>query len=132
MFRSTPVASYKLAFNPAAKARANWGLKGVGLYSSTGVYTKAGQSAVAWTAGMGIAWIYCSAIMTNKEANMFVHAGGGPVPFPLSAYGIPEDWKEKPWEYSFGPGEGFENGPPTMRPVPGAIQHGISVWDAEH
>ena len=123
MFRSTAVSKYRLALNPAAKGRANWGLRGVGLYSSTGVYTKPGHWAMAWGLGFGTAWLYINYIFTNTEANIFMHAGGGPVPFPLEAYGINRDGKERPWEYTFGPGEGFENGPAILHPAEGAPEH---------
>ena len=123
MFRSTGINQYRLALNPAAKGRANWGLRGVGLYSSTGVYTKPGHFAMAWGLGFGIAWFYASYIFTHTQANMFMHAGGGPMPFPLAAYGYSKDFNERPWERTFAPGEGFENGPATLRPVEGAPEH---------
>lgn len=131
MFRGTGSNLYRAAFNPHAKARANWGLKGVGLYTSKNVYTREGQGLISVLLGFGSFWTYTQFIFTADDASNFIHSGGGPVPFPLSAYGYPADFKEKPWELTFAPGEGFENGPAILRPAEGAPEH-CTCWDGHH
>lgn len=117
MLRSTlgsQKRSYFLAFNPGCKARPNFGLKGVGFYSSE-VHHKAGRSMIVWLFAIPP---YLTGYLATR-ANVFNYldtiAGGGPEPLD---YHFPKD--HKPWEFKFDVGEGYAAGPARYRPAKGA------------
>eukprot|EP00760_Papus_ankaliazontas_P010463 PhM_4_TR14278/c0_g1_i1/m.4983 len=117
MFHRTVSTKYILAFNPAAKARPNFGLKGVGYYSSE-TYHKAGRNyySYVFTAIMPIT------VFSIYQANFFSIvddlAGGGPVEYD---YGFRKE-HTKPWDFAFPVGEGYAAGKPTYRKAEGAIE----------
>lgn len=119
MFRSPLTVSrrtYLLAFNSKAKARPNFGLRGVGFWTSE-VYNKHGQNYWMALCAFGPLAILGAIMYDGFWAKLDEIAGGGPSHLD---YG----WRSqdrKPWDFSFDIGEGYAAGPATLRPAPGAV-----------
>jgi hypothetical protein len=111
--------SYFLAFNAAAKARPNFGLKGVGWLSSTTYHNEWGTFWSFVAAGAPIASVW---VLIYNGIWGFVDeiAGDGPRHVTMKELGQ-NTHADKPWEFVFSPGEGYANGPAKYRPEPGAI-----------
>ena len=114
---------WTLAFNAKAKARPNFGLRGVGYYTSdvflqknaayhgligwacvfTFVLTMFKSEAVGWVDG----WRGGGSRELDEEAMMSWHSGA--------------NWFDaKPWNMSFKSGEGYKAGEPKPNPAEGA------------
>ncbi len=120
MLRRTAPNAYFLAFNPKAKARPNFGLRGVGYYTSE-TYHKNGHN--IWGALMLPApFIALFAVVYNGLfAIVDDIAGGGPQEIDwVRDVKINTHAQDKPWNFMFPLGEGFANGPARYRPAPGA------------
>ncbi|EAN94795.1 putative cytochrome oxidase subunit IX [Trypanosoma cruzi] len=122
MFRSALVTTrrtYLNAFNAKAKARPNFGLRGVGFWTSE-VYHKPGQNYWMALCVSGPFLIIGAIMYDGFWAKLDDIAGGGPSHLD---YG----WRKqdrKPWDFAFDIGEGYAAGPPTLRPAPGAVDLG--------
>jgi hypothetical protein len=119
MFRSalqTQARGYALAHNAHAKARPNFGLRGVGFWTSE-VYHKSGQTYWMFVCAFTPFLIVGSVMYAGFFSKLDEIAGGGPQHLD---YGWRKDAKQ-PWEFSFDIGEGFVAGAPRFRPAPGAI-----------
>lgn len=119
MFRPALVASkrtYLLAFNSKAKARPNFGLRGVGFWSSE-AYHKPGQNYWMYLCSFGPMLLIGGLCLDGFWSKLDDIAGGG------SQY-LDYGWRaadRKPWDFSFDIGEGYAAGPATYRAAPGAI-----------
>ena len=106
MLKRTPTARWLLAFNPAAKAKPNFGLKNVGYFSST-TYHRPGMTYNSFLYVI----IPIVAFFATMRANFFIVldeiAGGGPVEYD---YGQKRIHQAAPHEFMFAMGEGYKNG----------------------
>ena len=122
MLRRSQTLNYFLAFNAKCKARPNFGLRGVGQYTSE-TYNKRGQT--LWLIPiMSIPPLTIFLVNTKGVFKMLDEiGGGGPHNLEPHEYGVPSD--RKPWEFKFAIGEGFAAGPAKLRPAPGvpALEH---------
>lgn len=108
-----------LAFNSKAKARPNFGLRGVGYYTSE-VYSKPGQTYWAVACFIVPFGIIASIMIDGFWAKLDTISGGG-------ASHLDYGWRaqdRRPWDFSFDIGEGYAAGPATLRPAPGAVDLG--------
>lgn len=113
----TQTRNYVLAFNTHAKARPNFGLRGVGYYTSE-TYHKAGQNYWMMVCTFTPFLIVASVMYSGFFSKLDEISGGGPEHLD---YG----WRKedrKPWDFSFDIGEGYAAGPARYRPAPGAIE----------
>lgn len=106
---------YLLAFNAKAKARPNFGLRGVGYFTSE-VYHKAGSNYLG--AVIVVAPYIATSLVMYQGFFCWLDsiAGGGPTELD---YGWRKEDK-KPWDFAFDMGEGYANGPARLRPAAGA------------
>lgn len=122
MLRRSQKLNYILAFNAKAKARPNFGLRGVGAYSSETYWPRYHNiiSTIGYIAPMSV---MCNIMYNGFFAIIDDVAGGG--------FHAMEDFGElhqcynfqaadKPWHFQFPPGEGYYAGPPKYRPAEGA------------
>nr|CCC51772.1 putative cytochrome c oxidase subunit I [Trypanosoma vivax Y486] len=116
---STSKRAYLTAFNAKAKARPNFGLRGVGYWTSE-VYHRQGQNYWAVLCVIGPFLVIGSIMYDGFWSKLDEIAGGGPSHLD---YG----WRKqdrKPWDFAFDIGEGYAAGPATLRPAPGAADLG--------
>ncbi|CAG9584271.1 cytochrome c oxidase subunit I [Leishmania major strain Friedlin] len=122
MFRqalSVSKRTYMLAFNSKAKARPNFGLRGVGYWTSE-VYHKPGQNYWMVVCCTGPFLLVGAIMMDGFWSKLDDISGGGPSALD---YG----WRaqdRKPWDFSFDIGEGYAAGPAVYRPASGAVDLG--------
>ena len=104
-----------LSFNAKAKSRPNFGLQGVGYWTSD-TYSRPNQNywmvIVFGVPAMILIMIMNDGFFSKVDAM----AGGGPSELD---YGWRKEDK-KPWDFSFDVGEGYAAGPARHRPAPGA------------
>lgn len=109
--------TYILAFNSKAKARPNFGLRGVGYWSSE-VYHKPGQNYWMGLCSFGPMILVAALMYDGFWSKLDDISGGGPSHLD---YG----WRSrdrKPWDFAFDIGEGYAAGPATHRGAPGAVE----------
>ena len=120
MFRGTQSRLYLLAHNAKAKARPNFGLPGVGYWTSS-LYHKGADNGwvfVVVVFPMASFWIWgTSGILAAVDQ----WCGGGPQHITPKQMGV-DFRKDKPWEFKFGIGEGFKNGEAKYKKAEGAIE----------
>ena len=119
MLSRTGARLWYLSFNKAAKARPNFGLKGVGYYSAPN-YDVAGETLYT-LAGMAV---FMVGMYTYNKMRVLVWidsiAGGGPVEFD---YGQDQIHAAPPWHFEFAIGEGYANGEPKYRETGIDLEH---------
>jgi hypothetical protein len=111
---------YLLAFNAKAKARPNFGLRGVGYYTSEtyhSVYTNLWSAVITGAPMCTIAILGYNGIFALLDDV----AGGGPKELKPTDYGV-NPYADKPWEFRFAIGDGFANGPPKYKKAEGATE----------
>eukprot|EP00744_Colponema_vietnamica_P007500 GILI01010789.1.p1 GENE.GILI01010789.1~~GILI01010789.1.p1 ORF type:complete len:138 (+),score=27.78 GILI01010789.1:24-416(+) len=125
----TQFRRYHLAFNAKAKARPNFGLRGVGYYSSE-VYQKSGQNFYSILAVLCPVLVVGIIMSRGFFSYLDAISGGGPKALD---YGFNKD-TSKPWEFNFDIGEGYAAGAPRLRPAPGApsLHHDDDHHDGHH
>ena len=115
--------SYSLAFHPKAKARPNFGLRGVGYFTSD-VFLPKNQvyyGIAGWTCVFTI-----TMVLFKSEAVAWVDTfrGGGGREFDeeaMTMWNSGATWYDtKPWNFNFKGGEGFQAGEPKPNPAEGA------------
>ncbi|KNH03626.1 cytochrome c oxidase subunit I [Perkinsela sp. CCAP 1560/4] len=109
MLRRSNIGRWYLAFNPQAKARPNFGLKGAGIYQENSKrHLNMGKPLTIAIYVIGACTLYAAKTM-NIEHYIEEHAGGGPEVWISPE--MEEALDSKPWEFKFLPGEGYERKP---------------------
>lgn len=119
MLRKTAANLYLLSWNAKAKARPNFGLPGVGYWTST-TYHQASHNAWVWVC---VVFPYFTLVSFGQSSNLAVidqWCGGGPQHITPKQMGV-NMHADKPWEFRFGVGEGFKAGEAKFKKAPGAI-----------
>lgn len=118
--------SYFLSFNPKCKSRPNFGLNGVGFYTSETYHAK---WQTVWGIAIGAFPILTIYILWFRLGIMgFIDeiSGGGPREMSVYEFGLNEH-ADKPWHFTFQNGEGYkhygpgQNGKPVYKPSEGAV-----------
>ncbi len=123
--RSAPLAvtkassrSYHLAFNPRAKARPNFGQRGVGFYSSN-VYCYASNQyilhIILLIPVLGTVTMIGNGVVRIVDS---ISGGGGVDLYKILFSQVRTSGfidNSKPWNFVFPPGEGLAHGPPRYR-----------------
>ena len=110
MIRHSRLNFWYLAFNQKAKARPNFGLKGVGIYQANTAYSQSPWAQfVSCTALVGFIATLFALNKLNITEYLAEHVDGGP------RLMVTEEMEEalaaKPWEFKFLPGEGYAEKP---------------------
>ena len=118
--------SFFLSYNPKVKARPNFGLNGVGYYSSTTYHTKWQTVWGMAIAFLPIATIYILWFRIGIMGFVDEISGGGPREMSVYEFGLNQH-ADKPWHFTFQNGEGYKHygpgqeGKPVYKPSKGAV-----------
>jgi hypothetical protein len=118
MLRTSKPSLYLLAHNAKAKARPNFGLPGVGYWTST-TYHAAHHNFWVW-----ICTVFpCAAFMVYGNSGIIISiddwCGGGARHITPKQMGV-NLHADKPWNFRFGVGEGFKAGEAKYKKAAGA------------
>ena len=125
---ATPSAtrSFFLAFNPGCKARPNFGLNGVGYYTSTTYHSKWQTVWGISICALPIATLYVLWFRIGIMGFVDEIAGGGPREMSVYEFGLNQH-ADKPWHFTFQNGEGYKHYGPGQDGKPVQVESAVNL-----
>jgi hypothetical protein len=120
MLRASKPSLYLLSHNAKAKCRPNFGLPGVGYWTSKTYHSAHHNFWVMIVCVFPVAalWVYGNSGVLGVIDGW---CGGGPRHITPKQMGV-NLHADKPWHFRFGVGEGFKAGEAKYKKAPGAIE----------